>query len=93
MTYHDKPVFEEEGVIHYCVGNMPGAVPVTSTAALNNATLANGLAIANKGYKEALRANSGLKEGLNADHGKLTCKPVADFYNMVYTDIDEVISN
>lgn len=93
VTYHDDPVFEEEGVIHYCVGNMPGAVPVTSTAALNNATLANGLAIANKGYKEALSANPGLKEGLNADHGKLTCKPVADLYNMVYIDSDEVISH
>ena len=86
VTYHDSPVFEEQGVIHYCVGNMPGAVPCTSTLALNNATLKYGLAIANKGYKEALKADPGLMLGLNAHLGKLTCKPVADLYGMEYTD-------
>ncbi|MCH5164488.1 MAG: alanine dehydrogenase [Clostridiales bacterium] len=86
VTYHDNPVFEEQGVIHYCVGNMPGAVPCTSTLALNNATLKYGLAIANKGYKEALKADPGLMLGLNAHLGKLTCKPVADFHGMEYTD-------
>ena len=86
VTYHDAPVFEYQGVIHYCVGNMPGAVPCTSTLALNNATLKYGLAIANKGYKEALKADPGLMLGLNAHLGKLTCKPVADLYKMEYTD-------
>ncbi len=86
VTYHDDPVFEYEGVIHYCVGNMPGAVPCTSTLALNNATLKYGLAIANNGYKAALKADPGLMLGLNAHLGKLTCEPVAKFFNMEYTD-------
>ncbi len=91
VTYHDNPVFEEQGVIHYCVGNMPGAVPCTSTLALNNATLKYGLAIANKGYRAALKEDPGLKLGLNAHLGKLTCKPVADLYKMEYTDPDTVL--
>lgn len=91
VTYHDNPVFEEQGIIHYCVGNMPGAVPVTSTAALNNSTLHYGLQIANKGYKKALLDDEGLKLGLNAYLGKLTCQPVAKLYGMNYTQADEVL--
>jgi alanine dehydrogenase len=91
VTYHDDPVFEEEGVIHYCVGNMPGAVPITSSAALNNSTLRYGLSIANKGYREALKADAGLKLGLNAHLGFVTCKPVADLYDMVYTNPDTIL--
>jgi alanine dehydrogenase len=86
VTYHDKPVFAEKGIIHYCVGNMPGAVPITSTAALNNATLRNGLAIAGKGYKRALKEDALLMPGLNACMGKITCQPVAEYFDMTYTD-------
>ncbi|MCL2858666.1 MAG: alanine dehydrogenase [Streptococcaceae bacterium] len=91
VTYHDNPVYEEQGVIHYCVGNMPGSVPVTSTTALNNSTLRHGLSIANMGYKAALKTDQGLKQGLNAAEGKLTCKPVAELYDMFYTEADQVL--
>ncbi|MDR2977060.1 MAG: alanine dehydrogenase [Streptococcaceae bacterium] len=92
VTYHDDPVFEVEGVIHYCVGNMPGAVPITSTAALNNSTLHYGLQIANRGYMEALKADSGLKLGLNAHLGKLTLLSVADEFGIEYTSVDTVMN-
>ena len=82
VTYNDDPVFEEQGIIHYCVGNMPGAVPFTSTLALNNATLKYGLAIAGKGYKEALKADAGLALGLNTHLGDLTCKPVGELFGI-----------
>lgn len=91
VTYHDNPVFEVDGVVHYCVGNMPGAVPYTSTLALNNSTLRYGLSIANKGYKTALLADKGLALGLNAHLGKLTCKPVADLFGMEYTSPEDAL--
>lgn len=86
VTYHDKPVYTEKGIVHYCVGNMPGAVPVTSTAALNNSTLRYGLQIANKGWKQALKDEELLMLGLNTCMGNLTCKPVADFFDLPYVD-------
>lgn len=86
VTYHDDPVFTEQGVVHYCVGNMPGAVPYTSTLALNNSTLRYGLSIANKGYKAALKEDAGLMLGLNAHLGDITCKPVADLFKLDYVD-------
>ena len=91
VTYHDKPVFTEKGIVHYCVGNMPGSVPFTSTMALNNSTLRYGLNIAGKGYKAALKADPGLMQGLNTHLGKLTCKPVADFFGMEYTAPETVL--
>lgn len=91
VTYHDNPVYEVEGVIHYAVGNMPGAVAVSSTAALNNSTLRYGLQIANLGYKDALKADSGLKLGLNAHLGKLTCEPVANAHKLHYTNPDSFL--
>lgn len=90
VTYHDKPVFEVEGIVHYCVGNMPGAVPITSTAALNNASLAYGLAIANQGYQAALKADPGLMQGLNAHLGQLCLKAVADEYGLTYSPAEEL---
>jgi alanine dehydrogenase len=84
VTYHDDPVYEVDGIVHYCVGNMPGAVAVTSTLALNNATLPYGLAIANKGYKQALKEDPGLSNGLNVHLGDITFKPVADLFNLPY---------
>ncbi|MCI8940016.1 MAG: alanine dehydrogenase [Dorea sp.] len=86
VTYHDDPVFIVDGVVHYCVGNMPGAVPRTSTIALTNATLSYGLQIANKGLEQACKDNDVIYSAINTYDGKLTCKNVADSYNEVYTD-------
>jgi alanine dehydrogenase len=86
VTYHDKPTFTEKGIVHYCVGNMPGAVPITSTAALNNSTLRYGLSIAGKGYQKALKEDAGLMLGLNTHLGELTCAPVAEYFGIQYSD-------
>ena len=85
-TYHDDPVFVVDGVVHYCVGNMPGAVPRTSTTALTNATLRYGLLIADHGLEEACQKNPFLVGGINAYLGKLTCKQVADTFGMDYRE-------
>lgn len=88
VTTHDDPVYIEGGVVHYCVGNMPGAVPRTSTIALTNATLKYGLQIAENGLEEACRKNPVIISGINTYDGKLTCKNVADaFEDLEYTDI------
>ena len=77
-TTHADPTYVVDGVIHYCVANMPGGVPRTSTFALNNATLPFVLALADKGWKEALADDAHLKNGLNVAFGKVTCQPVAE---------------
>jgi alanine dehydrogenase len=77
-TTHQNPTYVVDGVIHYCVANMPGAVARTSTFALTNATLSYALRIANMGYKEAMKRDPALMKGLNVYLGKLVCKPVAD---------------
>jgi len=77
-TTHDNPTYVEEGVVHYCVANMPGAVPRTSTFALNNATLPFTLALANKGYKQALLDDPHLLNGLNVHKGYITYEAVAN---------------
>ncbi|MBP3728848.1 MAG: alanine dehydrogenase [Lachnospiraceae bacterium] len=87
-TTHDNPIYVVDGVVHYCVGNMPGAVPRTSTIALTNATLRYGLQIANLGLEKACEANPVLYSAINTYDGKLTCKNVADsFKGYEYTDI------
>ena len=87
-TTHDDPIYIVDGVVHYCVGNMPGAVPRTSTIALTNATLRYGLQIANKGLEKACADNPVIYSGINTYDGKLTCKNVADsFTDYEYTDI------
>jgi alanine dehydrogenase len=83
-TTHADPVYVVDGVTHYCVANMPGAVPRTSTFALNNATLPFVLALADKGWKHALAADPHLKNGLNVAAGRVTCKPVADALGYKY---------
>ena len=83
-TTHADPTYVVDGVIHYCVANMPGGVPRTSTFALNNATLPFVLAIADKGWKKALADDPHLKNGLNVASGKVTCKPVADALGYEY---------
>ena len=91
VTYHDDPIFIEDGVVHYCVGNMPGAVPRTSTIALTNATLSYGLQIAGKGLEQACKDNEVIYSAVNTYDGKLTCKNVADSFDCYeYTDIRTV---
>lgn len=87
VTYHDDPIYEVDGIIHYCVGNMPGAVPRTSTIALTNATLRYGLEIAGKGLERACKENDVIYSAINTYDGKLTCKNVAESFGMEYTDI------
>ena len=81
-TTHRNPIYMEENVVHYCVANMPGAVPRTSTYALTNATLQYGLDLANKGWERAIEEDSVLKKGVNVVHGKVTCGGVADAFEM-----------
>ncbi|MEH2549216.1 alanine dehydrogenase [Bradyrhizobium sp. AZCC 2262] len=82
-TTHDDPTYEVDGIIHYCVANMPGAVPLTSSIALNNATLPFGLALANRGFA-AILDNEHLRAGLNVRRGQLTCAAVAKSLNLPY---------
>ena len=90
-TTHDDPVYIKEGVVHYCVGNMPGAVPRTSTIALTNATLKYGLQIAAEGLEAACRKSAVLRTAVNTYNGKLTNKNVAIALNYDYTDLEELI--
>ena len=85
-TTHADPVYVIDGVTHYCVANMPGGVPRTSTFALNNATLPFVLALADKGWKRAFDEDRHLRNGLNVAFGKITCKPVAEALGYAYTD-------
>jgi alanine dehydrogenase len=88
-TTHDSPTYEIEGVMHYCVANMPGAVPVTSSIALNNATLPFGLALANKGLPAALE-DPHLRAGLNVYRGRLTCRPAAESLGLRFLPFEEL---
>ncbi|MGE3246843.1 MAG: alanine dehydrogenase [Beijerinckiaceae bacterium] len=90
-TTHSNPTYVEEGVVHYCVTNMPGAVPRTSTFALNNATLPFALALANKGWRTALRDDPHLRAGLNVHAGKIACKPVADAHGKAWTAVEQIL--
>jgi len=91
VTTHDDPVFIQDGVVHYCVGNMPGAVPRTSTIALTNATLRYGLQIAKNGLEAACRESDVICSGVNTYAGKLTCKNAALAHGYEYTDIKDLI--
>lgn len=86
-TYHDKPTFVVDGIVHYCVANMPGAVPQTSTVALNNSTLKYGLLIADKGLEEAMKISKPLKYGINTYEGKCTCLGVCQAFDLKYEAI------
>jgi alanine dehydrogenase len=86
VTTHDNPVYLKHGVLHYSVGNMPGAVPHTSTIALTNATLGYALQIANKGYSKAFADNAALLKGLNTFDGSVTYKAVADVYQYPFME-------
>ena len=91
-TTHENPTYVVEGVIHYCVANMPGAVPMTSTIALTNATLPYAVQLANEGYKKAIASNAELRAGLNIIDGHVTYKGVADAFGMPYEDSHNFIN-
>ena len=90
-TTHDRPTYEVDGVVHYCVANMPGAVARTSTLALNNATLPFVLALADKGWKRALREDAHFRNGLNIAAGKVTHRAVAEALGLACTSAEAAI--
>ena len=90
-TTHEDPTYVIDEVLHYCVANMPGAVPYTSTLALTNATLPYVLQLANNGWKKACHDNAELKHGLNVVNGQVVYKGVADAFNLIYTDVAAVL--
>lgn len=91
-TTHTAPTFEVDGVLHYCVANMPGAVPLTSTVALTNATLRYAVAIADKGWQQVARENKGIQAGINIACGKITYQGVADAFDIDYTPVEELLN-
>ena len=90
-TTHSDPVFEVNGSIFYCVANMPGAVSNTSTYALVNATLPYTLELANRGWRDAVRADAALAEGVNVVEGAITYGPVAEAHSLAYTPLDSLV--
>jgi alanine dehydrogenase len=90
-TTHAEPTYEVDGIIHYCVANMPGAVPVTSSQALNNATLPFGLAIANNGLAGIIK-DPHLRAGLNVHRGRITHKAVADSLGLPFSAVEDVLA-
>jgi len=90
-TTHEDPIFIVDDIVHYCVANMPGAVPYTSTIALTNATLPYAIQLANKGWKQACKDDNALKLGLNVVGGKVVYKGVAEAFGLDYTDVTAVL--
>jgi alanine dehydrogenase len=90
-TTHSDPVYTVEGVTHYCVANMPGAVPITSTKALTNATLPYVEAIADYGLAEAVARDPALARGVNVVEGKITYEAVADAHGLDYQPLEDVL--
>ncbi len=90
-TTHSDPIFEVEGIVHYCVANMPGAVAKTSTIALTNATLPYAVQIANKGWRRAMRENPEIKLGANVMNGKVTYQAVAEAFGLEHTPIETLL--
>ena len=90
-TTHKDPIYTVDGVIHYCVGNMPGAVAKTSTLALTNATLPYAVEIADKGWKKAMKENPEIQKGANVIRGQITFKGVADAFGLKLTPVDKFL--
>ena len=86
-TTHEDPVYYVDGILHYCVANIPGAVPYTSTLALTNATMPYMIQLANKGWREACKDNEELRKGLNIVEGKVVYKPVAEAWGLEYEEL------
>lgn len=91
-TTHEDPVYTVDGVVHYCVANMPGAVPATSTTALNNVTLPYVIKLADKGWWQATSEDHALKQGLNIVHGNITYQAVSDTFDLPYREVNEVLA-
>jgi alanine dehydrogenase len=91
-TTHENPTYVIDDVVHYCVANMPGAVPYTSTLALTNATLPYAIQLADKGWKKAAQENADLVPGLNVIQGDIVYKAVAEAFNMPYTSVEKYLS-
>jgi len=91
-TTHENPTYIIDDVVHYCVANMPGAVPYTSTLALTNATLPYAIQLADKGWKKAAQENADLVPGLNVIQGEIVYKAVAEAFNMPYTPVEKYLS-
>ena len=90
-TTHSEPTYEVDGIVHYCVANMPGAVPLTSTVALTNATLPYALKIADQGWQKVARESTGVKAGLHVVCGKVTYAGVAEAFGLDYTAVEDVL--
>lgn len=90
-TTHSDPVYTVEGVVHYCVANMPGALARTSTMALTNATLSYAVEIANKGWRKAMQESKEIRLGANVIDGKVCYKGVADAFDMTYVPVDDLV--
>lgn len=86
-TTHADPVYKVHEVVHYCVTNMPGAVPRTSTYALTNVTMGYGLALADKGFERAISMDPALRRGVNTLNGQITCRPVAESFGMTWREL------
>ncbi|TDL98580.1 alanine dehydrogenase [Macrococcus brunensis] len=93
ITTHDEPTYVKHDIVHYAVANMPGAVPRTSTMALNNATIPYALQIANKGYVEAVKSNKALFKGINTLNGHVTFKAVAEDQGLEFKDASELLAD
>jgi len=91
-TTHENPTYVVDDILHYCVANMPGAVPYTSTLALTNVTLPYAIQLANKGWKTACRDNKELEHGLNVVQGKVCYKGVSDAFGLEYTPVSEILA-
>jgi alanine dehydrogenase len=90
-TTHSDPVYTEEGILHYCVANMPGAYPRSSTFALTNATLPFGVQIANHGWKNAAKLNPAIAKGINLAQGRVTYRPVAESHGLPWTRLEDIL--
>jgi alanine dehydrogenase len=90
-TTHDNPTYEVDGVVHYCVANMPGAVPHTSTWALTNTTIAYAVKVADQGLVAAARADSALRMGLNTYRGHVTFEPVAEAHRLEFVPVQKLL--
>ncbi|HEY5674160.1 MAG TPA: alanine dehydrogenase [Malonomonas sp.] len=90
-TTHKEPIYEVDGIVHYCVANMPGAVPLTSTMALTNATLPYALKIASQGWQQVARTDAGIREGFNVVNGTVCYRGVAEAFAMDYVPVEELL--
>jgi alanine dehydrogenase len=90
-TTHSDPTYVVDGIVHYCVANMPGAVPITSTRGLTNVTLPYAELLADKGLEEAMRFSKPLARGVNVMAGKVTNQPVAESHGLPYTQLSDLI--